>query len=158
MSSRWTEAIARRFLAHTKPSQRRVNLQQEGFPCVAPISLELPYPPLNNTYYRHFHGKTLLSREGRAYREVIAQLIMASWPSGILRPFNNLLVVSITVHPPSRRHRPDSDAVLKAPFDAMEYAGVYLNDALIQDHHVYKRAPRPHLGCLYITIEPYKEE
>ena len=38
------------------------------------ITLVLPYPVSNNTYYRHFRGITTISKRGREYKAEVANL------------------------------------------------------------------------------------
>lgn len=155
-----TEANIRAYLSrHTrkeKSAPGESSTAVEGFPCTMPVFLLLPYPPLNNRYYRHVGPRVLLSAEGRRYKALVAQVVQAEWPRDVQRPFNTLLVCSVTIHVPSLRHKPDADAVLKGPLDAMAYAGVYLNDKQIKDLHVYSREPRIPDGCLEVTLEPYR--
>jgi len=126
-----------------------------GFPCEEEVFFVLPYPPLNNVYYRYVQGKVLISRAGRQYRTQVAGIIQAEWPRHIRRPFNTFLDVTLLLHPPSRRHNPDADAFAKAPMDALQHAGVYLNDKLVTDLHCLRREPRPVFGCLEVWIKPW---
>ena len=42
------------------------------------IELELPYPPSVNHYYRHVGRRTLISREGRRFRDRVGQALAAA--------------------------------------------------------------------------------
>ncbi|MBI2930977.1 MAG: hypothetical protein HYY16_04950, partial [Planctomycetes bacterium] len=42
------------------------------------IELELPFPPSVNHYYRHVGPRTLISREGRRFREEVCALLAAA--------------------------------------------------------------------------------
>ena len=41
------------------------------------LELELPVPPSINHYYRRVGPRTLISREGRAYREAVCTILAA---------------------------------------------------------------------------------
>ncbi len=42
------------------------------------IELELPFPPSVNHYYRRVGPRTLISREGRRFRERVCALLAAA--------------------------------------------------------------------------------
>lgn len=98
------------------------------------MNLTLPYPPSNNRYYRHHHGRVLLSREGRAYRlEALARRPSTGWPLiGSVR-------LTIDVYPPTRWGQ-DLDNIPKAICDALQHAGILKNDQQIDELVVYRRA------------------
>ena len=115
------------------------------------IHLTLPFPPSVNRYWRHVGRRTLLSREGRRFRErVCAQLAGRG-----LVPLAGALAVSIDLHPPDRRSR-DADNFLKGPLDALEHAGLYENDSQIVHLDVDKRDP-VRGGRAVVRIEPHDE-
>lgn len=90
----------------------------------------IPWPPSVNQYYRHLSkgklaGRTLISEKGRAYRAAVADVRFPEY--GIAGPVS----VDIRLYPPDRRRR-DIDNVLKALFDAMTHAGVWLDDSQVK--------------------------
>jgi len=91
-------------------------------------TLELPYPPSVNHYWRRVGARTLISREGRRYRAHVASILALQR----VRPVAGELDVRVTVHPPDRRRR-DLDNTMKALLDALEYGGAYGDDFQI-DH------------------------
>ena len=95
------------------------------------IEIELPFPPSVNHYYRRVGPRTILSREGRAYREKVAGIA-----AGLaLRPVEGPLEAEVLVFPPDRRRR-DLDNLQKAIFDSLQHAGVYQDDSQIATIHI----------------------
>lgn len=92
-----------------------------------PLTLELPYPPTVNTYWRRVGNRTVLSRKGRQYRKDVIAICFEKQ----IKPFAGPIVVDIAVNPPDRRKR-DIDNLPKALLDALEHAGVYADDGDIQ--------------------------
>jgi Holliday junction resolvase RusA-like endonuclease len=123
--------------------------EQEG-PRPAAFSLVLPWPPSANHYYRHVGPRVLISRDGRRYREAVAEAARRSGAPMFTRPVE----VSIDLHPPDNRRR-DVDNCLKCTLDSLTCAGVYEDDSLIQKLTVTKCAPRPPLGMAAIWISDY---
>ena len=111
------------------------------------IELELPFPPSLNHYYRRVGPRTLISREGRAYRERVCSILAASG----LRAFCGPIVLAMDLYPPDRRCR-DADNSLKAVCDALEKAGAYEDDSQIVRLTVEKREPLPPAGVAIVRI------
>jgi len=91
------------------------------------IEFELPYPPSINHHYRRVGPRTLISREGRAFRGEVASALAHLG----LKPMDGPLEVHIDVFPPDKRRR-DLDNVQKALLDAMEHGGVYRDDSQVK--------------------------
>jgi crossover junction endodeoxyribonuclease RusA len=102
------------------------------------IEVELPYPPSINHYYRKVGPRTLISREGRRFREEVTSVLAAL----NLRPMTGPLEVQIDVYPPDRRRR-DIDNVQKALLDALEHGGAYQDDSQIVRLAIEKHDPAP---------------
>lgn len=113
------------------------------------LTLTLPFPPSVNRYWRHVGRRTLLSREGRQFRERVCSLVAARK----LNPLVGELAVSIDLHPRDRRRR-DADNFLKATLDALEHAGVYKDDAQIAHLEIDKCDPIKSGRCV-VRIEPH---
>ena len=98
------------------------------------IELELPFPPSVNHYYRRVGPRTLISREGRAYRERVARCL------GLLgvRPVRGPIHMRIEVYPPDNRRR-DLDNLQKSLWDALQKGGAYLDDSQVVRFEVEKR-------------------
>jgi Holliday junction resolvase RusA-like endonuclease len=91
------------------------------------FTIELPYPPSVNCYYRHVGFRTLISREGRAYRTTVCSILRRAG----VRPMDGTLAVGLDLYPPDGRRR-DCDNVLKALLDAMQHGGMYHDDSQIK--------------------------
>jgi len=90
------------------------------------LELELPYPPSINHYWRRVGPRTLISREGRRFR----QRVMAILAALHIRPLVGDLAVDVEAFPPDRRRR-DIDNIQKALLDALEHGGAYADDSQI---------------------------
>jgi len=91
------------------------------------ITLELPYPPSVNRMYRRVGFRTLISREGRAYRSRVCAILRQAG----VQPLDGKLAVGLDVYPPDARRR-DVDNVQKALLDAMQHGDVYRDDSAIK--------------------------
>lgn len=100
------------------------------------IKIELPFPPSLNHLYRHVGPRTLISREGRRFREEVASILAAQG----VRPMSGPLAVHVKVHPPDRRRR-DLDNCLKGLLDALEHGGAYHDDGQIKKLEIEMREP-----------------
>ncbi len=90
------------------------------------IELELPFPPSVNHYYRRVGKRTIISREGRSFRNKVCSILSAL----ALEPFTGPLVIDIEVYPPNE-HRRDIDNLQKSLLDALEHGGMYKDDSQI---------------------------
>ncbi len=118
-----------------------------------PIELSLPWPPSVNTYWRINTSSRkpgmLISREGREYRAEVAARVMLARASARI---TDLIRLTVELYPPDGRRR-DTDNVLKAIFDALEFAGVYADDVQIHELHVIRQCQeRP--GHVDVRVEP----
>ena len=102
------------------------------------LELELPYPPSVNHYYRRVGPRTLISRQGRAYRDQVCALLAAAG----VRPLAGPLQVQVEVFPPDRRRR-DLDNTQKALLDSLQHGGAYGDDSQIVKLEIEKRGPTP---------------
>lgn len=113
------------------------------------MTLELPWPPSLNRYYRHNRGRTHISEQGLEYRHAVAVLCHRKGTMGKRR-----LMVSVDAYPPDRRER-DLDNLLKCLLDSMQHAGIYEDDSQI-DYLDVKRMPKVPGGRLLINIREAK--
>lgn len=116
------------------------------------LSIELPYPPSANSYWRHpgrgpLAGRHLISQEGREYRRAVGAAV------GLVRGRQGLterLVVMVEANPPDRRRR-DLDNLLKPLLDSLMHAGVYEDDSQIDDLRIM-RGPVTRGGRVLVTV------
>ncbi len=102
------------------------------------IEIELPYPPSVNHYYRHVGPRTLISREGRRFRERVCSIL-----AGLsLTRFEGPIQVEIEVYPPDERRR-DIDNLQKSLLDALEHGGLYRDDSQIVRLEIERRGSVP---------------
>ena len=102
------------------------------------FEMELPYPPSINHYWRRVGLRTLISREGRRFRQHVLALLAARR----VQPLDGPLAVEVEVHPPDNRRR-DIDNVQKALLDALQHAGVYADDSQVVRLAIQKCPPVP---------------
>ena len=117
------------------------------------IEITLPWPPSQNTYYRSVlmgkHVRVLISKKGRAYRELVGQRCMQAGLNG--KRLTGRLAVVLYLYPPTRREC-DVANYEKAAIDALEAAQVFVNDSQIDDNRQV-RCPVLKGGALVVTIE-----
>jgi crossover junction endodeoxyribonuclease RusA len=115
------------------------------------IDVELPWPPSANRYWRNVRGRTIVSKEAHLYKRTVRQLSYIENLGGRI-PLKGRLSVSIMAHPPDRRKR-DLDNILKVTFDAMEFAGYFLNDSQIDIIHVERQPRTLGPGEIWVTLK-----
>lgn len=97
------------------------------------ITIDLPYPPSVNRYWRSVKGRVLISEQGRAYRKAVCQAIGIGGNT-----LNQRLAVTVDAWMPDKRKR-DIDNIAKAVLDAITFAGVWNDDELIDDLRIIRR-------------------
>jgi crossover junction endodeoxyribonuclease RusA len=100
------------------------------------LTLELPFPPSVNHYYRHLGHCTLISKRGRQYR----QAVMAVLSTLKLQPLAGPLSVVIELYPPDHRRR-DIDNAQKGLLDSIAHGGAYRDDSQIVHLETWKCSP-----------------
>lgn len=94
------------------------------------MQIELPWPPSTNRIWRNVKGKTLLSAEGRQFRELAARYCVIAGAAG--KRLSGQLSVTVVAYAPDRRRR-DLDNLLKPTLDALTHAGVWGDDSQVSD-------------------------
>jgi len=100
------------------------------------VLLTLPYPPSVNHYWRRVGARTLISREGRAFRRNVCALLAPRLCSGQAGdgprkpPAGGRIALAMDAFPPDRRRR-DLDNIQKPVADALQHAGIYEDDSQI---------------------------
>jgi crossover junction endodeoxyribonuclease RusA len=106
----------------------------------------LPYPPSMNHYWRNFRGHTVISREGREFRQEVAEIATSLPKFGSSR-----LKITMLLRPRDAR-RIDLDNRIKAVLDALEHSGIFENDYQV-DHVQMIRGQKMKGGALHVLIE-----
>ncbi len=143
------------------PGDIAMSLLHRATPAVAPLSYVLPFPPSVNRYYRHVGYRTLLSREGREYRENVCSLLAGR----VGQPLSGQLQVQLDLFPTDARRRDwdtltegqATDTVRKAYGIRSRTSGVYLDDSQVKRAVVEMHPPcRP--GHAAVVIRPCASE
>jgi crossover junction endodeoxyribonuclease RusA len=111
------------------------------------MTLELPFPPSVNTYWRMFQNRMIISKAGRQYRKDVQDAVMLQKAN---KHLDGSLKVTIEAFRPDNRRR-DLDNLLKACNDGMAHAGVYLDDSQITDLRIFWAVEKG--GKLKVTLE-----
>lgn len=129
----------------------------------AATRLELPYPVSVNDLYRPVvhrgQARFILSDAARRYRQTITEAVLIQRskrhrdPSiGAARHGSDPLALRILMHPPDDKKKHDIDNVLKALLDGLKHAGVFDDDAQIEDLHVTRCQPDAAKGRVVVEI------
>jgi crossover junction endodeoxyribonuclease RusA len=110
------------------------------------ITLEIPWSPSVNHYWRVGHGRIYLSPEGVRYKLIVAGIVREARVKSFTGPVSLL----IDAYPPDRRIR-DLDNVMKALLDALGGAGLYRDDSQIKHINAWMLEPIEG-GKLIVTV------
>lgn len=113
------------------------------------MTVDIPWPPSANRYWRNWQGRMVKSTEARNYQAAVGnQSLAEKWDK-----FQHQRVkVFIEAFPPDKRKR-DLDNVQKVTLDSFEYSGVFFNDEQVDDLRIVRREVVPG-GLLRVTVEP----
>lgn len=113
------------------------------------LTVELPWPPSMNHYWRSVPGRgVLVSAEGRLYRQAVCAQVLIQRAA---KKLAGRLEVAIYAFPPDRRRR-DLDNLLKSCLDALTHAGVWLDDQQI-DVLSIRRGSASKGGCVTVEVK-----
>ena len=113
------------------------------------LTLDLPYPPSINHYWRRVGQRTVLSREGRTFRKNVCALLGGGGPRK--PPAGGRIALAMDAFPPDRRRR-DLDNIQKAVLDGLQHAGIYEDDSQV-DLLLARRRQPVQGGRLEIRVE-----
>jgi crossover junction endodeoxyribonuclease RusA len=117
------------------------------------LTIQLPFPPSFNHYWRQAGSRIIISASGRKYRNDVWCLVKSL---NLTSKLQGKLSVDIFAYPPDERKR-DVDNMLKAPLDALQKAGVYEDDNQIEKLLIErKRSSKP--GLMIVTITEIEED
>ena len=115
------------------------------------IEIKLPWPPSVNHYWRNYRGRTVVSQDGRLYRQTVSYRILEQ---GIPREnIRSRLSVSIDAYPPDKRRR-DLDNITKALLDAIVAADVIEDDSQIDSLSILRHDAKGD-GEVIVRIKEY---
>lgn len=100
------------------------------------ITLDLPWPPTANTYWRRNGSRYFISKRGMDFREYVWKTCYSY--AGLFKP-DDRLKVTIAAYPPDKRKR-DLDNLFKSLLDSIQSSGVYHDDCQIDELSI-KRMP-----------------
>lgn len=119
------------------------------------IKFSLPWPPVNNTYYRHVGNRVLISKDGRRYIKSVGDEMLLAGLAG--RMIDHRVSMTIVYFEPDRRVR-DVDGLQKAMFDSLTKCGFWTDDSLVRwpeivmidkDNHQFKG------GRVFISVKKF---
>ena len=113
------------------------------------FTLEIPYPPSVNHYWRRVGARTLISEAGRRYREVLGHVISESGVEGF---GSARVLVRLTFYHPNKQRR-DIDNLAKPILDGLEAWGVFENDSQVDDLRLRRGGVEPPIGRVIVEIE-----
>lgn len=87
-------------------------------------TLELPWPPSINHYWRRVGPRVLIAKKGREYTELVKQATV-----GVVCGLKGRMAITIRAIRPDRRER-DLDNVWKAVLDSLVRGGVIPDDSI----------------------------
>lgn len=117
------------------------------------FDFRIPWPPSLNTYYVSIHGRKVLSKKGRLYKEKVSQLVAQA---GVDYGISTAVEVEIKLAPP-RNGVWDGDNYTKAIFDSLTRAGIWEDDSLVEFYSV-RKLPKYAMGEVYLTVTVVEED
>ncbi|OHB48034.1 MAG: hypothetical protein A2Y10_08680 [Planctomycetes bacterium GWF2_41_51] len=100
------------------------------------MTIELPYPPSVNHYFKRRGKQTFIGADGIMFRRKVCLALMAARVS----PMAGMLAMKVRAYPPDRRKR-DIDNIQKPLLDALEKGRAFFNDCQIKHLTTVMREP-----------------
>lgn len=120
---------------------------------MATKTYRLPWPPSVNCYIRRGSNRSYMTKKGKEFRDEVVNEV-AERDSSVWKiprcAMNGRLAVNVELTAPDKRKR-DIDNHVKAVLDALQYAGVFLDDSQIDELRV-KRLHVESPGACDVTI------
>ncbi len=111
------------------------------------ITLDLPWPPTSNTYWRRNGGRYFISKRGQDYKDFVAK---ACYIYQGMFDANARIRVKIKAYPPDKRKR-DLDNLFKSVLDSLQSSEIYIDDSQI-DKLSIERMPE-YEGKITVCLE-----
>ena len=112
------------------------------------IILHLPWPPTINSYYKMTrNGQRYLDVKVREFRQKVADSINEQMPG---LHIDEHIFMEVYLYPPDKRKR-DLDNYMKGLLDAVTEAGLWEDDSLIDQLHIY-RGEVTRMGSVRVEI------
>ena len=96
------------------------------------MTIDLPWPPTANRYWRVVNNRVITSRDGRKYQRDVADIVWRQVAVDGLSTCGNRKISEIVIiaYPPDTRRR-DIDNIIKPCIDALKLAGLFEDDSQI---------------------------
>jgi crossover junction endodeoxyribonuclease RusA len=95
----------------------------------------LPFPPSNNTYYRHVDDRVLLSKKGRDYKQAVVEILQRLGLAKIM--IEDAVLIRLELYRGDRRSY-DADNFNKAVYDSLSHGGFWVDDELVIESQARK--------------------
>ena len=134
------------------------------------LSMEMPWPPSKNTYWRAWRNRIIVSRLGNAFKKAAVARIretltlsslghfgladgrIVRTDDGLVRIAEGLRVgIRLSVHAPNRAKRDISNYIV-ATQDAVESAGVIVDDEVVDYCEIVRHSVSPRDGYARVDI------
>ena len=114
------------------------------------ITLTLPFPPSVNHYYCQTRRGKYISKKGRIFRSMVETIVYESGMANLAISSPIRIAIYLTR---GDKRKYDIDNCVKALQDALQHAGVYTDDSLINELVVIREEPQPKNGKCVVNIE-----
>ena len=109
-------------------------------------TLQLPLPPTVNTYYRNFHGRTILSKAARDYKQTVKEYVLLNK----IPSFGDARLQAIITIFSKDRRKQDLDNRLKSLLDSLGNASVFDDDSQFDKIEIGRGVIKNGGGCTII--------